>query len=369
MKIVCLCVLAFAFANGRPDGNSHADILTINQKMFEKAEKAVSGFSSNSNIKERDMLEGDIVLTPKLRTYLDNQRSGAQISPFDAAVRSKWPNARIPFTYNRLSSDYRKAVNEAIAEYNQKTCIRFVPKTSRDKSWIEFMHGGGCYSMIGRVGGKQQISLGNGCGSKGVAIHEMMHALGFFHEQSRRDRDEYVSIQWQYIPGNIRYNFEKYRHGQADTLGAPYDKKSIMHYSNKAFSINGKPTIVSRSDRNEILGQRDGLSVIDIKQLRKLYQCKGEEKVVITEECKDKHELCPTLAKERLCTVTVSDWVKDNCQKSCDTCPTPAPQKPSCVPNERAKHCGQWKRQGYCDPTSKYSSWMGKNCKACGKCI
>ena len=56
-----------------------------------------------------------------------------------------------------------------------------------------------CYSMIGRQGGKQQISLGQGCGYKGVAIHEMMHALGFYHEQSRLDRDNYITINWNNI--------------------------------------------------------------------------------------------------------------------------------------------------------------------------
>ena len=53
--------------------------------------------------------------------------------------------------------------------------------------------------MIGRQGGKQQISLGRGCGYKGVAIHEMMHALGFYHEQSRLDRDNYSTINWNNI--------------------------------------------------------------------------------------------------------------------------------------------------------------------------
>ena len=54
--------------------------------------------------------------------------------------------------------------------------------------------------MIGRRGGAQQISLAQGCLVKGIVIHEMMHVLGFFHEQSRRDRDNYIVIQF----GNIR---------------------------------------------------------------------------------------------------------------------------------------------------------------------
>ena len=56
-----------------------------------------------------------------------------------------------------------------------------------------------CWSSIGRSGGKQRLSLGKGCERKGVALHELMHVLGFFHEQSRLDRDKYVTVYWSNV--------------------------------------------------------------------------------------------------------------------------------------------------------------------------
>lgn len=58
--------------------------------------------------------------------------------------------------------------------------------------------------MVGRVGGKQDLSLADPCQRVGIIEHEFMHALGFWHEQSRIDRDEYVTVQWENIArGNI----------------------------------------------------------------------------------------------------------------------------------------------------------------------
>ena len=44
--------------------------------------------------------------------------------------------------------------------------------------------------------GKSQISIGEGCGYRRVVSHEIGHVVGFFHEHSRIDRDEYVDINW-----------------------------------------------------------------------------------------------------------------------------------------------------------------------------
>ena len=57
------------------------------------------------------------------------------------------------------------------------------------------------------MGGKQDISLGFNCDSKGIVIHEIMHALGFFHEQSRSDRDQHIIIYKDNIVSGMLLNF------------------------------------------------------------------------------------------------------------------------------------------------------------------
>ena len=59
-----------------------------------------------------------------------------------------------------------------------------------------------CYTYAGMRGGSQTLSLQSNsyCSNKGVAIHEMMHVLGFLHTQSRRDRDNYITIHYNNIP-------------------------------------------------------------------------------------------------------------------------------------------------------------------------
>lgn len=50
----------------------------------------------------------------------------------------------------------------------------------------------------------QNISIGDRCDTKAIVEHELLHALGFYHEQSRSDRDDYVQILWdQIIPGYL----------------------------------------------------------------------------------------------------------------------------------------------------------------------
>ena len=52
----------------------------------------------------------------------------------------------------------------------------------------------------------QTVSIGFGCEYEGFVLHELMHTLGFFHTNSRPDRDAYVIVYTQNIkPGRLVY--------------------------------------------------------------------------------------------------------------------------------------------------------------------
>ncbi|CAG01622.1 unnamed protein product, partial [Tetraodon nigroviridis] len=135
-----------------------------------------------------------------------------------------------------------------------------------------------CCSYVGRRGGgPQAISIGKNCDKFGIVVHELGHVIGFWHEHTRPDRDEHVSIIRENIQPGQEYNFLKMEPGEVDSLGEVYDFDSIMHYARNTFSRGiFLDTILPRYDVNGVrppIGQRTRLSKGDIAQARKLYKC------------------------------------------------------------------------------------------------
>jgi hypothetical protein len=131
----------------------------------------------------------------------------------------------------------------------------------------------GCSSSVGRQGGSQFINLEPGCTVGGV-IHEIGHTAGLYHEHTRQDRDNFVTVNWENIlvqadGHDERHNFE-IPDGNAQDIG-DYDFGSIMHYGPFAFSRNGRRTLETIPPGTAI-GQRAGLAAGDIRGVKKV-QC------------------------------------------------------------------------------------------------
>uniref|UniRef100_A0A8B9ZGQ7 Metalloendopeptidase n=1 Tax=Anas platyrhynchos TaxID=8839 RepID=A0A8B9ZGQ7_ANAPL len=155
-----------------------------------------------------------------------------------------------------------------------KTCIDFKPWEG-EENYISVFKGSGCWSSVGnRQMGLQQLSIGENCDRIGTIQHEFLHALGFWHEQSRSDRDDYVSIIWDRIQSGKEHNFNKYDDKTSDSLNVPYDYTSVMHYSQTAFRNGTEPTIVTNiPDFMDVIGQRMDFSDYDLQKLNRLYNC------------------------------------------------------------------------------------------------
>ncbi|CAL8395628.1 unnamed protein product [Boreogadus saida] len=173
-----------------------------------------------------------------------------------------------------VSSAYTSAeksrIVDALQSFHQSTCIRFVPRRNQ-YDHISIQSRGGCYSYLGRTGGMQVLSLmRSGCMYYGIMQHEVNHALGFNHEQTRSDRDQYVKINWQNINPSTVYNFQR---KNTNNLNSPYDYTSIMHYGRTAFSINGRDSITPIPNSSVQIGQRKGMTRNDFLRINRLYRC------------------------------------------------------------------------------------------------
>ncbi|KAI9517968.1 hypothetical protein NQZ68_001138 [Dissostichus eleginoides] len=220
---------------------------------------------TSNNATDEILLEGDL-LAPKTRNAM---KCWSQSCLWKKGSRGL---VTIPFTTSsQFTSWERQKITNAMNAFHRKTCLRFVPRRNQ-YDYISIENKGGCYSSLGKTGGRQVLSLNRrGCVYHGTIQHEINHALGFQHEQTRSDRDSYVRINWQNINPQNAYNFKRHA---TNNLNTPYDYTSIMHYGKTAFSIQrGKDSITPIPNPNVQIGQRKGMSRWDIVRINKLYRC------------------------------------------------------------------------------------------------
>ncbi|KAK6031900.1 astacin, partial [Ostertagia ostertagi] len=152
----------------------------------------------------------------------------------------RWPNAVVPYEFKDNNTEWKKLIWRGMKQWQRETCIRFVERTN-ETDYAVFFKGGGCYSSVGRTGGRQYISIGWGCESG---------------------------------------NFEK----RSDIMDSeiPYDFGSVMHYAPQAFTKNWKLVTVETKDHRfqHTIGQRGDVSFTDVKHANSLY-CRREFYITI----------------------------------------------------------------------------------------
>ncbi|XP_077478972.1 low choriolytic enzyme [Stigmatopora argus] len=183
------------------------------------------------------------------------------------AVDKRWPSTRIPYWIDHSLVSRKGDIEMGLRIISMRTCVSFHERT-HEPDFIFFKRGFGCASYVGFIGGEQDIHVDTTC-QVGNIIHEVLHALGFYHEHTRSDRGKHITIVQENIMKGHKKNF---RMQMGETFDLPYDLPSIMHYGSTFFSTNGNPTIVARV-KNKQMGQRVAMTPIDVQRIRMLYEC------------------------------------------------------------------------------------------------
>ncbi|XP_037532509.1 meprin A subunit beta-like [Nematolebias whitei] len=185
-----------------------------------------------------------------------------------------WPSP-VPYTLdNGLEMNAKGIILRAFDQFRIKSCIDFKAKDSEDY-YLSIQNLNWCWSYVGReLTNGQNLSIGVGCDYLAIVEHELLHALGFHHEQSRYDRDAYVKIVVENILKGHEANFERISSENSTTHGVPYDYWSVMHYDKDAFSNGNSSTIITTDpEYQNVIGQKLGMSFRDVQELNLLYNC------------------------------------------------------------------------------------------------
>ncbi|CAL2032673.1 unnamed protein product [Caenorhabditis brenneri] len=257
-----------------------ADFAGISYPKHEYTDRLSS--ISDINRSKRDLLfQGDIHLSFEhlsniVREQLDHPRRKRTAFRNDMYPKTIWL-PYVPFElHSSLSEKSRSSLIAAMTFWEKNTCVTFKKRTDEEVYLLMSGEEEGCWSTVGRDEAQkaQILNIGTGCEMFGITSHELAHALGLFHEQSRYDRNNYVQIIKSRIAQKNFYDFAVVGMKNMDTYGQKYDIGSVMHYRPTEFSLDGGNTIVAKDiNMQNTMGQFRGPSFLDVAKINRHYDC------------------------------------------------------------------------------------------------
>jgi hypothetical protein len=181
-----------------------------------------------------EIMVGDMILLPDRRRSPDKSevRAGFNLPVYEARL---WEFGIIPVAFEPGMPQAGKDKFYAACSMWASAGVICMPRIAEPTYIRVQTSADGCWSKVGmQEYGAQALNLQDpGCWSADTIAHEIGHAFGMMHEQSRPDRDSYVRILWENIEAGQEHNFDIEVNGLK--IG-PYDFTSLMHYARSDFA-------------------------------------------------------------------------------------------------------------------------------------
>ncbi|XP_043972319.1 meprin A subunit beta-like [Gambusia affinis] len=214
----------------------------------------------------------------------------------------------VPYVLDKsLDLNAKGVILRAFDQFRVKSCIDFKPRDA-EEYYLSFQNLAGCWSYVGRtLKDGQGVSIDAGCDHIAIVEHVILHSLGFYHEEIRHDRDDYVQINFNNVIAGQEVFLKKLGSDLSDTHNVSYDYLSVMHSQKYVLSNGNGPTIITKDPKfQNVIGQRLDMSPRDAQKLKLLYKC--DSTVAFMFFCDFSNGMMCQMSQMSSCAQSGSEW-------------------------------------------------------------